>query len=171
MQDPIDPKHVRIAREAEGYYELELYAEALQRADLLLAEKVAELPVSAMRAECLRALGRWEEGVEAFERVIALNASDVAGYVGLGWCQKRAGRLERAREAMERLLAVRPGESIGLYNLACYCALDGQRERALDLLEQAVGADESYRRMALGEEDLETLRHQPRFRRLVHRDS
>jgi tetratricopeptide (TPR) repeat protein len=169
MNAPVDPRSIRLVREAEGYYELGLFAEALARAEQLLAEGALELPAAALKAECLRALGRWEEGVAAFERVVQLDASAVAGYVGIGWCQKRTGRIDLAKDAMERLLVIRPGEAIGLFNLACYCALAGERERAFDLLEQAVTADDAYRTLAATEEDLQALRPDPRFRRLLRR--
>jgi len=162
-----DPKDIRIAREADGYYELQLFPEALERAEKLLERGVFVEPALAMKGECLRSLERYEEGAKVFEEILAGDPENVNAFVMLGWCRKRTGRLDLALKAMESLLAVRPTEGIGLYNLACYCSLDGQRERALRLLERAIDAHEEFREHALSEEDLDPIRADPDFRRIV----
>jgi tetratricopeptide (TPR) repeat protein len=168
MADVPDPRYVRVAREAEGYYELQLYEEALERVDRLLAVPVFEDASLAMRAECLRGLERWEEGAAAYEALLGRDPENVSAYVGLGWCRKREGRLDLALAAMDRLLRASPGEGIGLYNLACYCSLDGQRERAIELLARAVEAEAEFREHARTEEDLDPIRDEPAFGRIVN---
>ena len=167
MPDPVDPQSQRTAREAEGYYELEIFDEALRRAESLLADGKLESFALAMRAECLRSLGRWQDGTSAFEEVLRRSPDDVSAHVGLGWCWKRAGRLDLAKEAMERLLRRRTAEPIGLYNLACYCALAGERERALALLARSIEEDANFRTLARTEEDFASLRDEPEFQRIV----
>lgn len=162
-----DPKALRIAREAEGYYELGLHDDAIERCDLLLEKGWMELMALAMKAECLRALERWEEGAALYERVLGLDPENVGAFVGLGWCRKRAGRLDLAIESMERLLAARPDEGIGLYNLACYLSLLGDRAGAFDHLDRAIREDDEFRRLAREEEDFDLVRRDPRFARLV----
>lgn len=161
---------LRIAREAEGYFELGMFEDALERADRLLAEGKLELFALPMKAECLRSLDRFEEGVAFFERLIERDPEDVGAYVGLGWCRKRTGRLDLAVESMERLLRARPDEPIGLFNLACYCALAGGRERALDLLGQSIRADDQFRDLARKEEDFAGLREDPEFESTVSKE-
>jgi Flp pilus assembly protein TadD len=163
---PIE-KVARIAREAEGYYELGLHEEALERLEQISEHPTVGKAARAMRAECLRCLERWEEGASAFEDVIREDRENVTAYVGLGWCRKRSGRLDLARDAMERLLAVRPEEAIGLYNLACYCSLAGEREQAIRLLSRAIEEEEQFREHALEEPDLDPIREDPDFRRIV----
>jgi tetratricopeptide (TPR) repeat protein len=167
MSEPGDSHAFRTAREAEGYYELELYEDALLRAELLLSEGHLEDFAVAMKADCLRGLGRWEEGAAAFEALIRSKPEAVAAYVGLGWCQKRAGRLDLAIEAMERLLAARPEEAIGLFNLACYLSLAGESVRALSLLDASIRKDATYRKLAETEEDFAALRGDPTFQKLL----
>ena len=162
-----DPKALRIATEAEGYYELELYEEALERAETLLSMGALEIAGLAMKAECLRSLERYEEGAAVFERILARDDANVAAYVGLGWCRKRSGRLDLAIESMERLLAGKPDEPIGLYNLACYLSLRGDREPALELLGRAVALEEEFRKLATEEEDFAPLRRDRAFLRLT----
>lgn len=167
MSDRNDHHWARVAREAEGYYELGLYEDALGRAESLLEAEKLEKFALAMKAECLRSLERWREGILAFEAILERDARDTAAYVGLGWCQKRAGRLDLAMSSMERLLEARPGDGLGLFNLACYSCLDGRRERALKLLEESIEKDEMFRKLAEKEEDFATLREDPEFLRIL----
>jgi len=167
MTEPLDPQTVRIAREAEGYYELGLYDDALQRAeDLIERGKLAD-HAWMLKAECLRSLGRWPDGSAAFEEAIRREPGSVAGHVGLGWCRKREGRLDLAIQAMELLLRSRPEEPVGLYNLACYLSLSGDRARSLDLLRRAIEAEDGYRDLAVREEDFAALRDDPAFGEIV----
>jgi tetratricopeptide (TPR) repeat protein len=167
MKEPLDHLTARTAREAEGYYELGLFEDALQRAEELIRCGKLGDPAWMLKAECLRSLGRWAEGSAAFDEVLRRDPSSMAAYIGLGWCRKREGRLDLAVESMERLLRQRPDEPIGLYNLACYLSLAGDRERSLDLLRQAVDADASYRELAAREDDLSAIRGDGRFARII----
>ena len=160
-------RSLRTLREAEGYYELELFDAAL--------EVLATLPscgphipaMFALRGEVLRSAERYGEGADAFEKLISAMPGSVEGHIGLGWCRKRQGRLDLAVRAMESLLDARPDEPIGLYNLACYCALAGERDRALRLLSRAVSGDPGYKAMAREEADFAGLSDDPEFRRLT----
>ncbi len=156
-------------REAVGYYELELYEQALERTETLLREGLRREFAMSLRADCLRSLGRWDEAAQAFREYLAMDSEEISAYLGLGWCEKRAGRMDRAIEAMEKLLERHPEEPLGLYNLACYASLAGERERALELLRRAVQADRRFRKRALEEEDFSSIRDDPRFREIVAR--
>jgi len=163
-------KALRIAREAEGYYELQLFDDALERADRLL-EFGHEVPFAeTLRAECLRSLKRYDEGAEAYEQVLQVDPANVAAWVGLGWCRKRSGRLDLAIESMHSLLEHRPNEGIGFYNLACYLSLNGEHDRALALLSKSISIDSGFRRLAPREDDFSAIRTDPGFRRLVEED-
>jgi tetratricopeptide (TPR) repeat protein len=169
MTDQPSDREARRAREAEGYYELGLFEDALARAKELVGSSHEGTVRFAlvMQAECLRSLERWVEGATAFERLIAADPENVAAYVGLGWCRKREGRLDLATRSMERLLAEKPEEGIGLFNLACYLALAGERERPLELLRSAIRVEESFRALAREEEDFASLAGDPRFLEIV----
>lgn len=161
------PNDIRIAREAQGYLELELWPEALERANALLERKALVPAALAVKGEVYRHQERWDDGANVFERLTEVEPSSVHAWVMLGWCRKRGGRLDLALEAMENLLEASPSEGIGLYNLACYCSLDGQRERALVLLDKAIDREREFREHARTERDLDPLRDDPEFRRIV----
>jgi tetratricopeptide (TPR) repeat protein len=77
----------------------------------------------------------------------------------------RAGRFDEARRVLQEGLEEKPGSPPILYDLACVEALAGERERALALLNEAVAADERFRAYAETDEDLASIRDDPRFPR------
>jgi hypothetical protein len=74
----------------------------------------------------------------------------------------RAHDWATARRLLEEGLAERDGGVIH-YQLACVEALDGNTERAFEELRAAVERDERAREWARTDEDLVTLRDDPRF--------
>jgi hypothetical protein len=59
----------------------------------------------------------------------------------------------------------KPGSPPILYDLACVEALAGERDGALELLNEAVTGDERFRKYAETDEDLASIRDDPRFPR------
>jgi tetratricopeptide (TPR) repeat protein len=77
----------------------------------------------------------------------------------------RAGRYDEARRTLREGLEAKPGSPPILYDLACVEALDGESEKALELLNEAVSADERFRGYAQTDDDLASIRDDPRFPR------
>ena len=106
------PRHRRqaILREASGYIELgELLVQQdkplppsgqrlLHRALDLLAvlPEPTRLKATAklLEGEALRALGRWEKSLAAFQMVADREPKRLEAWLGMGWCLKRLGRLD-----------------------------------------------------------------------------
>jgi mannose-6-phosphate isomerase-like protein (cupin superfamily) len=74
---------------------------------------------------------------------------------------------ERARSLLTEGLARHPGDPGLGYNLACLEALEGNADEALALLERAVADQPKLRRWAAEDDDLASLRDDPRFARLT----
>jgi quercetin dioxygenase-like cupin family protein len=77
----------------------------------------------------------------------------------------RAGRYDEARQLLHEGLEAKPGSPPLLYDLACVEALAGERDKALELLNEAVAADERFRKYAQTDEDFASIRDDPRFPR------
>jgi quercetin dioxygenase-like cupin family protein len=77
----------------------------------------------------------------------------------------RAGRYDEARRLLDEGLEAKPGNPSILYDFACVEALAGESDRALELLNEAVAADERFRKYARTDEDLASIRDDPRFPR------
>ena len=74
----------------------------------------------------------------------------------------REGRYDEARDILEASLQEKDAPVLH-YQLACVEALAGNRDRALDELGVAVAAHERYREAARTDEDLASIRGDPRF--------
>lgn len=75
----------------------------------------------------------------------------------------RAGRYDEARRLLKEGLEDKSGSAPILYDLGCVEALAGENEKALELLSQAVAADERFREYAQTDDDLVSIRDDPRF--------
>jgi hypothetical protein len=64
-------------------------------------------------------------------------------------------------------LETNPGNAFILYNVACMEALLGHEEPALEALTEALAAWPAYKELAANDEDLATIRDDPRYRSLV----
>jgi tetratricopeptide (TPR) repeat protein len=77
-----------------------------------------------------------------------------------------ARRYSEARALLVEGLEVHPGNASLLYNLACMEALLGEKNAALDHLTEAV-QNPRFREFAATDNDLDSLRDDPRFKELV----
>ena len=75
----------------------------------------------------------------------------------------RAGDYATARRILEQGVAEKPGSGPLLYNLACVEALAGDADTALAHLDEAVTLTERLRERAQTDDDLASLRGDPRF--------
>lgn len=75
----------------------------------------------------------------------------------------REGDWERAAQIVREGIAERGEHPVLLYQLACFEARLGRRDEALAHLEAAVAGDERTRDWARDDEDLASLRDDPRF--------
>jgi hypothetical protein len=64
-------------------------------------------------------------------------------------------------------LETNPGNAFILYNVACMESLLGHHEEAFDALTEALTAWPAYKELATNDEDLATIRDDPRFESLV----
>jgi mannose-6-phosphate isomerase-like protein (cupin superfamily) len=79
------------------------------------------------------------------------------------YAHRRLGDLERARALLDEAVAADPTAWQGQYHLACFSALDGDLEAALRHLQRAVELDPKAAEWAADDEDLASIRDDPRF--------
>lgn len=155
------------SREAEGYLELGLHAQALRslqrRGKLVHSDDRA----CYLMGECLRELSRFDEAIHPLRRSAELNADPTETWLALGWCYKRTGRLQEATHSLERALRDQPDDALLNYNLACYYSLAGRGLDALRRLKRAFDLDSHLRQLVEDEPDFERLRDDIGFRMLM----
>jgi tetratricopeptide (TPR) repeat protein len=106
---------------------------------------------------------------EILGRASARHPDDLGPLTELATILTRLGRLQEGLAADERLVRLAPDDPTVRYNLACSLALLGRTQDALDALEYAFVL--GYRDTAhlLADDDIESLRAEPRFQALVAR--
>lgn len=157
----------RLLREAEGYLELGLPNQALERLQIIESAGTYKGQKQYLTGEALRALDRYQEAVGPLLEATDSNPSNIHVWIALGWCYKRMDRLELAIRALERAQEIAPGEAIVHYNLACYWSLAGKKQRALEYLSRAIKIRPQYRDLIGDESDFDPIRSDPDFQALT----
>ena len=127
-----------------------------------------------LAAQSLEALGRTEaarqarlRGIANAERRLAVNPDDVRALYMMANGLAALGQGERSREMADRARALAPDDSMTLYNLGCIYSLLGATGPALDCVEQAVQLGLRLRGWYEHDGNLDPLRGEPRFKRLM----
>ncbi len=87
---------------------------------------------------CLLTLRRWDEALEAAERLAVLVPDDALAPLGRSLCLRRLGRVEEARQAALEAIGLHFAMPRAHMALARACLRLGQHERALKAARQAV---------------------------------
>ena len=77
------------------------------------------------------------------------------------------GRYAEGLQIDKRLVAAAPGDALAHYNLACSYALLKRPDQALKTLRRAVELGYRDFRYMREDRDLDSIRHDPRFRQLL----
>lgn len=157
----------RLLREAEGYLELCMPAQALAALDRIEQPGTFRGQWLFFRGEALRAQEQYDRAIEPLALSADLLPSNLQVWLALGWCYKRTGKLNAAIESLEQALEVEPDDPLVQYNLACYHSLRGEARRALAYLSQAISANPSFRDLVADEPDFDPLRSDPEFKSLT----
>jgi tetratricopeptide (TPR) repeat protein len=118
-------------------------------------------------------LARWAEQsqldfeLDFFGAILARNPDyvDVLRVMGNNLTLK--GRYAQGLQIDKRLVQLRPGDSLAHYNLACSYALLKRPDQALKTLRLAVELGYRDFRYMREDRDLDSIRHDPRFRQLL----
>ena len=115
------------------------------------------------------ALHEWEpeRAITMYRSLLDQDRGDAETWLALG--QALHGQ-KRYREAIEAHLEAARGaaqRAAAFYNLSCEYALTGDREKALEAAENAVEAGFRAKAALLGDDDLASIRNDPRFVALV----
>lgn len=87
----------------------------------------------------------------------------------LGDAYTKRGDYERGLEIDRRLVALRPDDNLIHYNLACSLALTNQKDEAFRALERAIALGYRDVRWLQRDDDLKSLRDDPRFAQLLQK--
>lgn len=143
---------------AQGYVELGLYEEARQVLHSLPAEMQDRVEVIELLLLCLMGECRWSTALELTRKLCEVEPNEPGGFIHAAYCLHELGRTQ---EAVDMLLAgpdSLQSKAVYFYNMGCYRARLGEIDAAMQLLQKAFDKDESLRRVARKDPDLESLR-------------
>jgi tetratricopeptide (TPR) repeat protein len=158
-------------REEDGAEEL--YVVLRGTARFTLGEETFDAPVGTLVHAPPGTL-REAKAVDAGTTVLAMGAKAGETFAPSGWedfyiafAHLHAGDPDRGRALYREAVERDPDAWQGAYNAACFEALAGDKEAAFEQLRRAVALDRSARELARGDNDLDTLHDDPRFKELA----
>jgi tetratricopeptide (TPR) repeat protein len=152
----------------------ELYLVTAGHATFTVGDDEVDAPAGTIVFVRDPALRRGAVAREAATTVLTVGAVPGAAFVPRSWeadrdvlAQLEAGRPEEAKRLVTEALARYEDRSVLLYNLACAEALLGETDDALAHLREAIAGDPGIVDWAREDEDLASIRDDPRFAELV----
>lgn len=157
------------------------FATILTVSILLLGSAAAQTPTdSAMKpaaaaadtmkeAERLFAAREWGLAIEQYRKVVATDPQNSLAWHHLGYCLHMEGKLDEALVAHKKAAEFPETRGIGNYNIACVYALQGKPDEAFAALEICVDAGFADRGQIDHDDDLKSLRADPRYAALGQR--
>lgn len=126
----------------------------------------------AKRADAAWAAHDWEHAASLYQDLVKERPDSAVAWHRLGYALHSLHRMEDALAAHQKaaeLSKSAEGEvhALSLYNVACASAVLGKRDAALEALAGAIAAGMKDGAMIAQDEDLASLRSDPRFEKLV----
>ncbi|NOT33185.1 MAG: tetratricopeptide repeat protein [Candidatus Eisenbacteria bacterium] len=111
----------------------------------------------------------WRQALQRYERVVREHPDLGRAWFNLGFARLRAGDPAGSAAAYERTIALGYRLPTSMYNLACAAAAQNRGDDAIAWLERAERSGFESSKFALSDPDLDALRTDARFRRLLDR--
>jgi adenylate cyclase len=107
--------------------------------------------------------------LETIQRHLEMNPHDTRALYSCAQNLCLVGETEKGMELAERALGQDQDEPVVLYNVACFYALQGDPDRSIDLLTRAVDQGWGDVEWLVTDSDLDPLRNDARFKKLLAR--
>jgi len=119
------------------------------------------------QAQNLEEEKNYPEAAKMYRAMTEADPKDGFAWYRLGTSLQAAGQLDAAIAAAKHATEFQEVRSDALFNIACAYALQGHADDAIRSLEQAVGAGFKAKWALRNDPDLASVRHDPRFQKLV----
>jgi tetratricopeptide (TPR) repeat protein len=129
--------------------------------------KTKHRPTSAQEALSYFRQQDWPKAIAAYEQVVLANPNDGQVWQNYGLALHSLKRYDEAIKAWTRSIDFGFQPATGLYNLACANSLAGRKDEAIALLQKAIDAGFSQEELVRTDTDLDPIRQDPRFKKIV----
>jgi tetratricopeptide (TPR) repeat protein len=119
--------------------------------------------IDARGIDCLE----FEAMTPIYEQALCGDPDDIGTISWLAHAYTRIGRVSDGLLLDQRLIGLLPDDPTARYNLGCSFAMLGRVEEALETLERAIELGYRDGDLMREDEDLASLRTEPRFQRLL----
>ncbi|MEI6351714.1 MAG: hypothetical protein WCP06_11485 [Verrucomicrobiota bacterium] len=153
----LSPEDQRLVTAAEGYLELGMFEDAETELAGVAPELNALPEILELRLGIYQAGKRWVAMQSVARKLVELDPTAPQWAISWAYATRRAESIELARLILIEALDRHPLEALIHYNLACYDCVLKNLESAQDFLERALKIEPGMRRMALADQDLESL--------------
>lgn len=146
---------------------LERHQDALKEYEK--AEKLEPDSIEALfgKAYELFELGNNQESLVVCEKGLSIDRDDIDLVIHKGVVKLELGFDEEALKYFEKATVIDSTEELGWYNKACALSKLNRKEEALDALTVATGIDSENKEFMKDEKDLENIKNEERFTRLL----
>lgn len=120
------------------------------------------------QAEAKTSAKQWSDAAALWEQIVKMNPVEGKSWNQLATAYSNAKDFRKSISAYEKQIELGSGiPANAAYNIACNYALLGEKEAAIDWLEKALAMGFSDLPGAQTDEDLKSVRNEPRYRTLV----
>jgi putative intracellular protease/amidase len=109
----------------------------------------------------------WEKSAELYRAIVKQDDRDAEAWHHLGYALHALGKLDEALAAHQKAAEFPATKVKGTYNVACVHAMKGNKDEAFEWLRRAVDAGFKEADHLRQDEDLASLRDDPRFARML----
>ena len=142
---------------AQGYIELEMFAEAANELESIDPASWALSDVAEFRVIIYKALEKWDLAEEAARHLVKVSPEESCWWIQWAYAARRCQSIEAARRILLDAEKLHPYDAQLQFNLGCYACKMGDTEEAKTRVKVAILLEGKYRVMALYEQDLEPL--------------
>jgi tetratricopeptide (TPR) repeat protein len=147
---------------------LNRYEEAIASYDKSIEFKLDDHEAWHNRGNALSDLNRYEEAIASYDKAIEYKPDGYKSLTNRGNALSNLNRYEEAIASYDKAIELKPDDFNAWYNRACSLVLLGEINLALaDLTEAFCLNPEKYQELAIADSDLEPLREDPRFEKLL----
>lgn len=152
---------------AASFYDEERYDDALANYNQAIRLKPDDTEILFYRGTIFLQKGRYREALDDLNQVIKLKPTDPLCLLNRGVIYTHMGRYDESIADFNKVLEIEPNDEAVHYNLAVAYTITKKSDSAIQHLDKAINLDEAYRLYAVENITFDSIRDDPRFKKLM----